>query len=343
MWHSPGLPPGQLLAALLALALGFAIEMGPVGQAAGETVARGIAIVARPLLELLGVDLVRHGVELRAPLAGWAVRVSEVCDGMGLVVALLAAIVVLVPGQGGSIGWGLKRALIGLVAIQLFNLARVVFLALALGRGGAAFGVLHDQVFPLFTVFVIAAVLIPPARLAGFAGLAAILTLLWAPLAEPVSALLVPLANGMLEWTAQAEVGRIGETQGVWSVGTMLVAGTDPLRLYRAPLEPQHFTVALPVIVAAAGLMRRPGLLVLALPLMMAALCVAAPVAVMALAADKAPVLVLLPDGDGAFHAAEYVVPETLRGVLRLVQNTLVHFLLLVLPVLALHRARGAS
>lgn len=341
MWHSLGLPIGQFLAALLALALGFAIEMGLVGQAVGEVVAQGIAIMARPLLELFGLDLVRHGVELRAPLAGWAVRVSEVCDGMGLVVALFAAIAVLAPNQDGSTAWGIKRALIGLVAIQLFNLLRVVLLALALDRGGAAFGPLHDRIFPLFTVLVIAAVLIPPGRLVGFAVLATILTLLWAPLAETVSALLVPLANGILDWVAQAEVGQIGKAQGAWSVGTMLVAGTDPLRLYRAPLEPQHFTVALPVIVAAAGLLRRPGLLALALPLMLAALCVAAPVAVMALAADKAPVLVLLPDGEGAYYTSEYIVPETWRNVLRLVQNTLVHFLLLVLPVLALHRGRG--
>ena len=315
--------------------------MGLVGQAVGEVVAQGIAIMARPLLELFGLDLVRHGVELRDPLAGWAVRVSEVCDGMGLVVALFAAIAVLAPNQDGSTAWGIKRALIGLVAIQLFNLLRVVLLALALGQGGAVFGPLHDWIFPLFTVLVIAAVLIPSGRLVGFAVLATILTVLWAPLAETVSALLVPLANGILEWVAPAGVGQIGKVQGVWSAGTMLVAGTEPLQLYRAPLEPQHFTVALPVIAAAAGVIRRPGLLALALPLMLAALCVAVPVAVMALAADKAPVLVLLPDSEGVFSTSEYIIPETWRNVLRLVQNALVHFLLLVLPVLALHRGRG--
>ena len=335
---------GLSLGALAVLALVFAIEMGAAGQAAGAAVARIIAVLAQPVLGLMGHDLVRDGVELRDPAAGWAVRVSEVCDGMGLVVALIAAVVVLAPGRGAAaavwIGW---RILAGVAAIQVFNFLRVVALAQALGQGGKAFGALHDHVFPLLSVLVIAAVLIRFGRLAAFAVLAAVLWLLWVPVSGAVSALLVPPANAVLAGFAPTGVGEIARSQGLWSVGTMFVAASDPLQLYRAPIEPVHFTLALPVVAAAAVMVRRPGWLLLALPLMLAALCVAAPVAVMALADARAPVTVLLPAGDGSFVAADYALPETQRAVLRLAQNTIVHFLLLVLPVLVLSHRRAPA
>ena len=155
--------------------------------------------------------------------------------------------------------------------------------------------------------------------------------------------LLVPPANSVLAGFAPTGVGEIARSQGLWSVGTMFVAASDPLQLYRAPIEPVHFTLALPVVAAAAVMVRRPGWLLLALPLMLAALCVAAPVAVMALADARAPVTVLLPAGDGSFVAADFGLPETQRAVLRLAQNTIVHFLLLVLPVLVLSHRRAPA
>lgn len=333
---------GRLVLAATALALltiGFAIEMAPPGRAAGLAVAQAIAALAGPILHLAGVDLVREGLELRSLSSGWAVRVGEVCDGMGLIVALLAVLLALAP-KWRAMQWLLPRALLGIVAIQFFNLLRVVGLALALDRWPAGFGLLHDRLFPLLTVLVIGLALLSLRRLLLFGALVAGLELLWSPLAAGASDLLVPLANALLR-LGPAEVGEIAHRAAGWSVGTLFLADTDPVRLFVAPLEPQHFTLAMPVVVAAVLLTRRPFWLVLALPLMLMALAVAAPVAVWALAETQAPVTLLRPDGAGAFSPEHYVPPEALRAMLRLAQNTLVHFLLLVLPFLALSDAGG--
>lgn len=328
------------LIALAALAFGFAIEMGPVGTVIGEAVAWAITRAAEPLLWLAGLDVVRQGTELRSD-AGWAVRVSEVCDGMGLVVVLGALLAAF--GLRRGRGWLLWRVLVGLLAIQVFNLFRVVSLTLALDGWPEVFGHLHDRLFPLLTVLLFAALLLPAARLAVFAALAVALTLLWTPLAGAVSALLVAPANLVLPVLSPSEVGAITQSAGTWSVGTQFLAGTDPLRLYRAPFEPRHFTLALPVILAAVLLARRPVWLIPAVVLMLMALCVAATVAVLNLGAGLSQPTVLLPQADGSFLASAYVAPEALLAGLRLLQNVLVHFLLLLLPFVVLDRREAAA
>ena len=343
---SRSLPQGQfapvslsIATAVVVLAFGLALETGPVGAVAGQAVSHAIAALAEPMLGLSGLDLVRNGTELRSVSAGWAVRVSEVCDGMGLIVALLATLLALAPGRG-SATWVIRRAALGVAAVQIFNLIRVVALTLALDRWPGGFALLHDRLFPMLTVLVIGVVLLPATWLLAFAALTVGLALLWAPIAGTVSALLVPIANALLP-QGLVEMGEIALRNGTWSVGTMFLAGTDPVRLFLAPLEPQHFTLSMPVIAAAALLARRPLWLVFALPLMLAALVVAAPVTVWALAAAEAPVTLLRSDGAGAFVPEAYAPPEVIRAILRLVQNSLVHFLLLVLPFLALSNAGG--
>lgn len=328
------------LTALAALAFGFAIEMGPVGSALGEAVAWAITRAAEPLLWLAGLEVVRQGTELRAA-AGWAVRVSEVCDGMGLVVVLGALLAGLGLRRGRD--WLLWRLVLGLLAIQGFNLLRVLALTLALDGWPEVFGPLHDRVFPLLTVLLFGALLLPRARWAVFAALSLALTLLWTPLAGPVSALLVPPANLLLALGGPSEVGSIAQSGEAWSVGTQFLAGTDPLRLYRAPLEPWHFTLALPVILAAVLMARRPGWLIAALGLMLLALCVAATVSVLGLGAGLSQPMVLLEQADGSYLARDYPAPEALLAGLRLVQNVVVHFLLLVLPFLVLDRREAAA
>lgn len=321
--------------ALTALGFGFALEMGPAGQALGQAVALAVAAAAHPILNLAGLELLRDGVELRATNADWAVRVSEVCDGMGLVVALAALVLALAPGGGGGRFW-IARLALGLAAIQLFNLVRVVVLAWALDRWPAGFPLLHDQVFPLATLAVLGAAVLAPVRLGALALLTAGLGLLWTPLAPAAAAGLAAVANTLLAALAPAEVGTIAERGGVWTVGSLLLAGTEPLRLHLAPLNPAHFALALPAVAAAALLARRLWPLVLALPLMALALTIAAPVAVWALALAEAPATLLREVRPGAYAPEPFAVPETLRGALRVVQNALVHFNLLVLPILAL-------
>lgn len=260
-------------------------------------------------------------------------RVSEVCDGLGLVIALSASVAALAPARAP--GFALRALAGGVIAIQIFNLARVIALALALAHWPEGFALLHERLFPWLTVLVLAAVLVPPRPLAALALLTAGFGLVWAPLAAPVAALFVGLVNAVLP-LGLPELGQIAPGPGGWSIGTFLLAGTEPLRLYRAPLAPEAFTLAAPVILAAGTISRRWIWLVLAPPLMLLAFTLSVPGAVWGLAAAHAPATVLLADGAGGYLPAPYAPPAALWASARLAQNVLVHFLLLVAPVLAL-------
>ncbi len=337
--------PGQALAALAILAALFGLLAGSAGQAAGRAVATALAMAAEPLLGWLGLALIRTGTELRDPVAGWAVRVGEVCDGLGLIAALATALL-LAPGGGGGrarVGQMLKGLLLGGLAIQGFNLLRVLALTLAQARWQPGFALLHEWAFPLATVFVIAAFLLPARRLAALGGLTAVLALLWYPVAEAASALLVPVVNALLEHAAPVAVGEIGERGGAWSVGSWLLAGTDPVRLYRAPLELTAYSLSVPVILAAVILARRPAWLLLALPLIAAAMALGAVAAILTLAAANMPVSVLIPDpgGSGAFLAVPFEADRYGLATARLLLDACLYLALLVLPLLILQRRGG--
>lgn len=315
------------------LAAGFAAVDSAAGRAVGDLVAQGLALPAGPLLHLLGIETLRSGVELRTA-DGWAIRVSEVCDGMGLVVALAAVLAARAPG------WrrGLRRAAIGVAAIQGFNLLRILALVLALEHAPEAFDRLHLEVFPWLTVALIGALALPPARLAQLAAIMLPLAVLWHWLAEPASALLVPPANLLLAALAPAEVGAIARTTAAWSVGSGFLASEHPVTLFRAPIWPADFTLALPVLAAAALRTGRVAGLAAAPLLMLAALALGAVTAVWGLATG--PMVLLHPDGTGAFLPLPYARPEIALVLVRLAQNVLVHFTLLVLPFLMLQGSR---
>ena len=365
---------GTLATAILAFALlaaGLAFEASAVGKIIGQVVAQGIAVLAQPTLHLLGVETIRTGVELRAASGAWAVRINQVCDGMGLVVALAVLLAVVIPSGGvfratSTAGhksvapqartrpgaafrahWRgpLAVFIAGIMIIQVFNFVRVLALAGALHAWPEVFGRLHDLVFPLLTVLVLAAILVPPLKLAALSALTAVFMLGWAQIGSQASALLVPVANLALP-LGLAELGTIAERGGVWSVGTALLAGVEPLRLHVVPLDPAHFTTAMPVLLASTLIARAPVWALAGVAMMLLALIVASPVAVWTRALAEAPATVLLPVGGNGFIAADFAPPAMLHGLLRLIQNTLVHFLLLVLPILALvgapRRERGA-
>lgn len=324
--------------ALIALAVGFVLEDSAPGGMLGDAIALGTAILARPTLGMMGTDLVRNGVELRTLAGDWAVRVSDVCDGMGLMVALAAGLIALGGTQRGW-RWGLERAALGVLLILLFNFLRVIGLALALAHAPAGFSLLHDHVFPLLTVALLGVVLLPLRLFLPFALLTLPLAVIW-PFANGVTApLLVPPANLFLG-LSPVEVGDIALRADGWSVGTWLAASLDPVRLYTVPLDPRHFTLAVPVVLAAVVISRSGWWLLPAVALMLLALTIAAVDAVWALAAAHAPVPLLLRDNTGIYVPTDFTPNSDARAVLSIVQNTLVHFNALVLPflILANHR-----
>lgn len=322
------------LRALAVLAAGFALADSGPGQALGDAVAAGLAAVAAPILQLFDPGILRSGTELRS-VTGWAVRVSEVCDGHGLAISLAAALAALLPRDG------LWRLVLGLVAIQLFNLIRIVVLALVLSGAPGWFDIVHAGIFPLLTVALLAFCVLPLRRTLPLLALSVPLILLWLPFADLFAQALVPPANLILSLVAGPEVGQIAQRAAGWTIGTNLLASESAGQVsrYLAPLRPADFALALPLLLAAVALTRRPLWLIAALLSMIAALALAAVTSVWSLAAAHAPATLLIPDGRGAMLAQDFTPPEITRALVRLAQNVIVHLNLLVLPFLI--AARG--
>lgn len=324
--------------ALVVLLIGFALaETGP-GAALGEAVAQGLASLAAPLLRLADPGLSQVGTILRGS-AGWAVRVSEVCDGHGLAISLAAGLV--------ATGVGLRRGgvllALGLVAIQAFNLLRIVALALVLDGDPASFDLVHAGVFPYLSVVLLALCLLPLRQAAVLALAALPLVVLWLAYADTLAAGLVAPANLVLSAVSGPEVGQIAFRAAGWTIGTGLMAdaGAEGVSRFLAPLRPADFALALPVLLAAVLVALRPSWLVWALLSILAALVIAAITTVWTLAQARAPAVVLLPDGAGGFLTQDFSPPKTGLALLRLAQSALVHLNLLVLPALVLARGRG--
>lgn len=318
-----------VLRALAVLAAGFAVADSAPGRALGDMAASGLATAATPLLHLFDPSILRSGTELRGA-TGWAVRVSEVCDGHGLAISLAAALAAIAPKDG------LRRLALGLVAIQIFNLVRIVVLALALSRAPGAFDIVHAGIFPLLTVVLVAVNVLPLPRALPFLALSLLLVLLWLPLADLAAQVLVPPANLILSLVSGPEVGQIALRAAGWTIGTNILASEDgsQVQLFLAPLRPADFALALPLVLAAIALVRRPLWLVAALVSMLVAMTLAAVTSVWSLAAAQSLATLLVPDGAGAFLAQDFSPPELPHSLVRLAQNTLVHLNLLVLPLL---------
>jgi exosortase/archaeosortase family protein len=316
-----------VLRALAVLAAGFALADSSPGQGLGDAVAAALATIATPILQLFDPGILRSGTELRS-VTGWAVRVSEVCDGHGLAISLAAALAGLLPRDG------IWRFVLGLVAIQLFNLIRIVVLALVLSGAPGWFDVVHAGIFPLLTVALLAICVLPLRRALPLLALSVPLILLWLPFADFYAQALVPPANLILSLFAGPEVGQIAQRAAGWTIGTNLMASESAGQVsrYLAPLRPADFALALPLLLAAVALTRRPLLLIPALLSMTAALSVAAVTSVWVLAGVHTPATLLIPDGSGAVLAQDFTPPDTARALLRLAQNVLVHLNLLVLP-----------
>ena len=305
---------------------GFALAESVAGRALGDAVAAALAWAALPLLSLFEPEVIRNGTELRG--TGWAVRVGVVCDGHGLAISLAAGLAAL---RGG---W--RRLLAGLAAIQLFNLLRIIVLAVVLARAPGAFHIVHVGLFPLLTVALLAFCMLPAGRATRLLLVALPLVALWLPLADTLSLPLAWAANPILSALPAPEIGQIAQRAVGWSIGTYLLASAEngQVALHVAPLRPADFALGAPVILAAVVLARRPLWLAPAFASMLLALVAAAFTAVWTLADGHAPAVLLIRDGGGAFVPSDFAPPAGLQLPVRLIQNVLVHFNLLVLPML---------
>jgi len=327
------------LHAVLAVAAGFALmSLGLIERTFGE-IAVALAAAGGALLDALGHEVVRRGGELRDPVRGVAVAITNVCDGHGILIGWAGVLFAL---ERGWQRW-LAGLAAGFAAIQLFNLVRVVVLYLVAALAAAAFEIVHYYVFPLLTALLIigfAAAMFETVRRRAALAIAVTLAVAvpWYFVADAVGAALVPLSNALLSMFGPVEVTAIAERTTGWVVETRLVDSVEPLRLRLAPLTPSDFVLAAPVL-AGAAVAARGGWL------MVAAAC-AAMVVTMALAAvtyawgvaiSAGTAQVALPAGAGLVRLEPYGLPsETATALVALAQNVLVHLNLLVLPALIL-------
>jgi exosortase/archaeosortase family protein len=337
---------GGPVAALALLTAGFALVDLPPLRAVFDAVALALAAAAGLLFQLGGLSVTRAGATLRESMAGWGMEVTSVCDGNGLAVAAVALVAALAGGRGLARAGALVLA--GLAAIQIFNLLRILVLGLVLHLAPGRFEAVHLDLFPILTaaLFLLAAGGLAgahPARIGLALGLVLLFGLIWSfGLAALAARPLAGLANLILS-IAPVGIGPLSPRPEGWLVESMVLAQAEPAILHRAAIAPADFAIALPLILAAllAAPSRAGALAGLAgLAVMGLALALGALTAVWAVL-KAGPVLGLLVAQPGGSYALTAYAPpaEALVAVVRLAQNVLVHFNLLVLPGLILARA----
>ncbi|MEM7188708.1 MAG: hypothetical protein AAF439_03775 [Pseudomonadota bacterium] len=325
--------------AALVLIVGFAALALPFVQAFFDVVALALTHLSKLALEATGFDLVRDGTELRASGAGWAIRVTEVCDGHGILIAWVAILSAL----SGSWRQLAVFAAMGFGGVQIFNFFRVIVLALVLDAEPGSFEDVHLFFFPLLTTIFLAtlATLVRPISLVFFAAATIAFAALWFIVTEPVSgAVLTPLANGFLALIGPAGINGVSGSAPDWIVDTAYLVSREPVQLLAMPFYPPDFAIALPVVAAAVAATWRPAALsYLALWAVLGVIAMAIGMITSGWAGAEAQNITqqIVPQGDGRAVAIAYQSPsDAIRGLTELVQNLLVHFNLLVLPVLIL-------
>lgn len=331
-------------AALLGLLFAL-LPIAPV-QAGFRQVALGLAVLSEALLAGLGQGIERSGAVLRALPQGHAVEVTAACDGHGLMIAWAALLALLRPPAARLVA----AFLLGVVAIQGFNLLRVLALFAATPAGSTRFDMLHYGVFPLLSGALLAAMgaaVAPP--VGGLRGLATALAVatglgaLWLAGADALAAaVLAPVADALLRALAMPEVTGLTHSPEGWAITTRLIASTDPLAYRRLPIHPEDYALSLPLLLAAGavGLAGRSrallaGAVALAIP---AALLLGSLTTVWMAARGMGAPLIALPVGGGQVTAVPYTPPGALVDLAAVAQNVIVHALLLVLPARLLLR-----
>jgi len=326
------------LIAIFALALGFSLL--PLLGWFFDALAMLLASTSRIVLVALSYEVLQTGTELREADLGFAIEVTEACDGHGLLIAWVAILLLM--------QLSLKKRLLfffaGFLIIQLFNLLRINVLFAVSQLGMQTFNAAHYYIFPLLTallMLLLTAFINPKLQKSVLltVGLTIIIATLWFLIGEDITiALTLPAAefvNGILGFD---EVGRAVEREAGWRVMSQLVQSQTPLRFYLYPFYPADFTLALPVILASVLAMRSGlGYLALAIVSMAVALALNYHTGIWTIAIAKDVAFLALSQGDGTAVLVRYEAPSAvLLEAFRLAQNVVVHFLLLVCPVVVL-------
>ena len=102
----------DFIAVLVLVALLGAVDLAPIA-ALSDAISNALAAIAGPILGVVALPVLQTGGELRSVDGAWAVVVTEVCDGYGLMAAWLALVLALLRNwpqilRWVLIGWLLK-------------------------------------------------------------------------------------------------------------------------------------------------------------------------------------------------------------------------------------------
>jgi len=330
---------------------GFLALQSPPAIVLFGWIAQALAILAAPLLDLFGHDIVRTGVELRDTLSGHAIAVTSACDGSGLLLSAVASLTWFRVRGAPMRSWT-SVLVLTLGSIFVFNLIRVLAIFGLIGTP-ILMQAVHLYAAPLLSVVVVAAIVLHSCRFsipgrpimpALWLAVGAAAGILWYVFGYAAScATALPIANGLLSLLPDLLTDSLACEAGGSVLITSGATSLQPPSVLNVPFYPADFTLALPLIVASLACLRSAPRIIWGALASMAAFAIAMALAALTIGNDQAmasSITRLI----GQNFTAPYEPPSALvMALLKTLQNTVVHFNLFLLPLLllGLDRSRG--
>lgn len=310
-------------------------------------VAIGLAQGSSLLLQMQGYDFTRNVAELRNLSNGYALNVTDACDGIGLFVVFVATIfgAMKEPFQLRPTVMFLALAFF---AIQVFNIIRIVMLFMMMPAHSPGFETIHLYIFPLLSAVVVAGLIVVGSSFQQFfsthTSLIWLLSLLvaasvWYFLGHTITRFTVlPLANVFIALFPGSLLDSIEAGEATSTIMTLLVQSPAPLRTVELPFYITDFTLAVPLIVAslAVSKLKRAQCFIISTAIFVSMALAMAIAAVTqthgVVAASKIAEVV----GTEGLPVAYELPVDIWRTLLTTAQDTLVYFNLLVAPFVLL-------
>lgn len=213
-------------------------------------IANSLAYASALILPWFGFEVQQTAAELRDPHSGFALSVTQACDGLGIFVTLTAAVLTI---KQLRLSWLQTPVLLvgAFLALQLFNLLRVIILYAALPASSASFETLHLYIFPLASTVAV-----------GLLGMSFDVRLRpqnWKEIAK-WSAFAVALAIVWNFVSGPSSLASVAQLSQIWlnfllSGLTIVGEGKDALLQSSPPISlefyPSDFTLGLPLVLAS--------------------------------------------------------------------------------------------
>ncbi len=299
------------------------------------------------VLQMLGYEFTRNAAELRNLANGYALNVTDACDGIGLFVVLVATVfgALVLPFQLRLAALFLALAF---VAIQFFNIIRIVTLFMMMPAQSRGFETTHLYIFPLLSAVIIAGLMIVGSSFRQvFSRRTSVIWLLsliaaaiaWYFWGHTFTRLTVlPLANIFIGLFSGSLLSGIDADHATSAIQTHLVQSHAPLSTVKLPFYITDFTLAAPLIIASLGISKlRRTYCILASAIILVSMAMAMAIAAITETQGFAVASKITEVVDAVGLPVAYTVTADIwRTVLTTAQDTLVYFNLLVAPFVLL-------